>query len=99
MGGFLSGRHALSLTGFPAPAMLPPENLHSPQRRGSMKLVGHDIPRADGPAKVSGRALYIDDLTFPGLLYARTIRSTVARGLVRSVTPRLEPADGFTIVD
>ena len=38
--------------------------------------VGRNVSRKDGAAKVTGTARYIDDLTFPGLLYGRTIRRT-----------------------
>ena len=33
----------------------------------------------------STAALYADDIVFPGMLHGRTIRSTIARGRVRSV--------------
>ena len=63
-----------------------------------MPAVGTNVPRKDALEKVSGTARYIDDLTFPGMLHARTIRSTIARGRLRDI--RLEFARaGFTIVD
>ena len=37
--------------------------------------VGRNVLRKDGASKVTGAARYIDDLTFPNLLHARTIRS------------------------
>jgi CO/xanthine dehydrogenase Mo-binding subunit len=39
---------------------------------------------------VTGRARYTDDIAVPGAWYGRTIRSTVARGAIRSIT--LDPA-------
>ena len=48
--------------------------------------VGRSPPRTDGHDKVTGRAKYLDDLTFPGQLWGRTVRSTVARGKLKSVT-------------
>jgi CO/xanthine dehydrogenase Mo-binding subunit len=59
--------------------------------------VGRNVPRMEGVDKVTGRARYIDDLTFPGLLYGRTIRSTIPCGRIVSVRPQL-PAPGFTVV-
>src|ERR1017187_8834374 len=55
-----------------------------------MALVGRSVPRADGPAKVSGTARYVDDLTRPGVLLGATLRSSVARGRVRGI--RRDPA-------
>ena len=47
-----------------------------------MRAVGRNVLRKEGVSKVTGAAQYIDDLTFPGLLYGRTIRSTwYAHGL------------------
>jgi CO/xanthine dehydrogenase Mo-binding subunit len=44
--------------------------------------VGRNVARKEGHAKVTGAALYVDDLRFPGLLYARTIRSTIPAGAI-----------------
>ena len=60
------------------------------------KAVGRNVLRKEGHAKVSGAARYIDDLSFPGLLYARTIRSTIPAGVIRNIS---FDTSGFTIVD
>jgi CO/xanthine dehydrogenase Mo-binding subunit len=52
--------------------------------------VGADVPRREGFDKLTGSALYVDDLKVPGLLHGRTVRSTVARGIIRRV--ELDPA-------
>jgi CO/xanthine dehydrogenase Mo-binding subunit len=63
-----------------------------------MPAVGTNVPRKDSAEKVNGTARYVDDLIFPGMLHARTIRSTIARGRIRDV--RLEfDRTGFTILD
>ncbi|MEO5509028.1 MAG: xanthine dehydrogenase family protein molybdopterin-binding subunit [Longimicrobiales bacterium] len=63
-------------------------------------IVGTAHPRLDGYEKTSGRAKYVDDLTFPGMIYGRTVRSTVARGRIRSIQTSAAAADsGFTVVD
>ncbi|HEY0150391.1 MAG TPA: xanthine dehydrogenase family protein molybdopterin-binding subunit [Longimicrobium sp.] len=49
-------------------------------------------------AKTTGAARYVDDLSFPGMIYGRTIRSTIAKGRVRSISLDFDPA-GFTVVD
>jgi CO/xanthine dehydrogenase Mo-binding subunit len=61
------------------------------------RSVGRNVPRMEGVAKVTGRARYIDDHTFPGLLYGRTIRSTIPCGRLVDVRPHLQTS-GFTIV-
>ncbi|MEM6996127.1 MAG: xanthine dehydrogenase family protein molybdopterin-binding subunit, partial [Myxococcota bacterium] len=42
--------------------------------------VGQDLPRREGRDKVTGRAIYIDDMPVDDVLYGATVRSTVARG-------------------
>ena len=60
--------------------------------------VGRAVPRKDATEKVTGAARYVDDVVLPGMLHGRTIRSTVARGRIRSVTLDFDTT-GFTIVD
>jgi CO/xanthine dehydrogenase Mo-binding subunit len=62
--------------------------------------VGHNVPRAEGIDKVTGRARYVDDLVFPDMLYGRTVRSTIACGRIRAIV--LDPGfdwSGFVYVD
>ena len=60
--------------------------------------VGRNVPRKEGLDKVTGRARYVDDLTFPGMLYGRTVRSTVPRGEITAIRFDFDPA-GFTVAD
>ena len=46
--------------------------------------MGKNVRRKDGDAKVTGAAKYIDDLSFPGMIYGATIRSTIPRGRIRA---------------
>ena len=48
-------------------------------------LVGQSVARVDGPAKVRGSAMYIDDYVVPGALHGGTVRSQVARGKLRGI--------------
>ncbi len=48
-------------------------------------VVGQAVPRVDGPAKASGSARYVDDLTRPGMLFGATLRSPVPRGRLLGV--------------
>jgi CO/xanthine dehydrogenase Mo-binding subunit len=62
------------------------------------KAVGRNVLRKEGAEKVTGVARYIDDLTFPGMLFGRTIRSTVPCGSIVDVRPHFT-SSGFTIVN
>lgn len=54
-------------------------------RSSGMALVGRSVPRKEGVEKVTGRAAYLDDLTLPGLLHGRTVRSPVSRGRLERI--------------
>jgi CO/xanthine dehydrogenase Mo-binding subunit len=43
------------------------------------------VPRREGRLKVTGRARYTDDLALPDAWHGRTIRSTIPRGLIRTI--------------
>jgi CO/xanthine dehydrogenase Mo-binding subunit len=62
------------------------------------RAVGRNVLRKEGADKVTGVARYIDDLSFPGMLYGRTVRSTVVRGEIETVALKFETI-GFTVVD
>jgi CO/xanthine dehydrogenase Mo-binding subunit len=51
-----------------------------------MTLVGKSIPRKEGRRKVTGQALYVDDLTFPEMLHGVTVRSSIPRGRIKSIS-------------
>jgi CO/xanthine dehydrogenase Mo-binding subunit len=51
-----------------------------------MTLVGKSIPRKEGRKKVTGQALYIDDLKFDGMLHGVTVRSSVPRGRIKNIS-------------
>jgi CO/xanthine dehydrogenase Mo-binding subunit len=50
------------------------------------RFVGRSVPRKEGRKKVTGEALYVDDLVFPDMLHGVTIRSPVARGHIKSIS-------------
>jgi len=60
--------------------------------------VGRNVLRKEGVEKVTGAARYIDDLTFPDLLHARTVRSTIPAGDILDVRLNFDTT-GFTVVD
>lgn len=47
--------------------------------------IGRDVPRRDGHDKVTGAALYVDDISLPGMLHGATVRSEVARGRIVAI--------------
>ena len=63
-----------------------------------MPAVGQSVKRKDGIGKATGATRYADDIVLPGMLHGRTVRSTIPRGRVRSVTLDFDTA-GFTVVD
>jgi hypothetical protein len=69
-----------------------PEELHALQTRDAatesdlpglidreFAVIEERLRRVDGTGKVTGHALYADDLTFPGMLHAKILRSPHAR--------------------
>jgi CO/xanthine dehydrogenase Mo-binding subunit len=63
-----------------------------------VRVVGRSVPRKEGLDKACGRARYVDDLRFPGMLHGRTVRTTIAHGELTGVRLDFDRA-GFTIVD
>jgi len=46
-----------------------------------LSVVGKELPRIEGPDKVTGKTIYAADLSFPGMLNAKILRSTYAHFL------------------
>ncbi len=49
------------------------------------RLIGHSHLRPDGVEKVTGEAVYTDDLAFDGMVFAAVKRSGVPHAIVRSI--------------
>ena len=47
--------------------------------------VGQNVLRKEGYEKLTGDARYIDDLTVDGMLFGKTVRSTIASGRIKSI--------------
>src|SRR6201982_1388387 len=65
----------------------------------SPRVIGKSVPRKEGREKVTGRAKYVDDLKFPGMIFGATVRSPVARGRILGI--HFEPGipwEEFTVV-
>src|SRR6266850_6691447 len=83
--------------------------ISNPNHESLMNLVGKPVLRKEGRRKVTGQALYVDDLTFPEMLHGTTVRSSIPRGRIKSISFDQPPAtagdsdfnipwDEFTIV-
>jgi CO/xanthine dehydrogenase Mo-binding subunit len=61
--------------------------------------IGKSISRKEGRKKVTGQALYVDDISFPEMIWGVTVRSSVPRARITSITFEGDiPWDEFTIV-
>ena len=54
-------------------------------RRAQTRIVGASVPRKEGVDKLLGRARYVDDIEREGMWHGATVRSTMPRGLIRSI--------------
>jgi CO/xanthine dehydrogenase Mo-binding subunit len=52
------------------------------------RIIGKDIPRADGRAKATGQAIYADDIKLPGMLYGKLLRSPLPHARILSIDTR-----------
>ena len=50
------------------------------------RIVGTAVPRKEGREKVTGKAVYVDDMVLPGMLYGATVRSQIPRGRIKKIT-------------
>jgi CO/xanthine dehydrogenase Mo-binding subunit len=49
------------------------------------RIVGANVPRKEGVDKLLGRACYVDDIDRDGMWHGATVRSSIPRGLIRSI--------------
>lgn len=59
--------------------------------------ISDDVRRVDSADKLRGKTKYIEDMQFGKLLYARTLRSPIAKGKIRKITYPELPDDVFVI--
>lgn len=48
-------------------------------------VVGHPVVRLEAKEKLTGQAVYTDDMTLPGMVYAAVVRSPYARAVVTGI--------------
>ena len=63
------------------------------------RFIGTSVPRKEGREKVTGRARYVDDISFPDMLHGVTVRSPAPRGRILAIHFEGDiPWSEFTIV-
>jgi CO/xanthine dehydrogenase Mo-binding subunit len=67
--------------------------------RARTRIVGAPVPRKEGIDKLVGRAQYVDDIAREGMWFGATVRSTIPRGIIRSISfsPGIDWSE-FTVV-
>src|SRR5208282_5967651 len=69
------------------------------RREEEFSVLGKVVPKYDSLEKVSGKAQYLIDLKFPGMLYGKILRSKYAHAKIISVdTRRAEELEGVVAV-
>ena len=65
----------------------------------TFSIVGQSVPRVDGAAKVTGNAKYVADLSIPGMIEGKFLRSPYAHARIRSIdTAEAEAMPGVVTV-
>ncbi|HBY92917.1 MAG TPA: hypothetical protein DEP84_02970 [Chloroflexi bacterium] len=101
-GGVIGGRGSFTPGGGrirnPASPLVAPEP-SSTRAAEELHLVGKSVPVVDGVAKVTGQARYANDITLPGQLYAKTLRSPYPHArIVRIDTSKAKALPGVEAV-
>ena len=63
-----------------------------------MEAISKSVKKMDHDAKISGQALYVDDIVMDDMLYGKMLRSTKAKARIKNITLPDIPA-GYFIVD
>lgn len=62
----------------------------------SYKVVGRSVPRRDGPGHVTGKTVFIDDISFPDMLHLKMVRSPVPHAKIKGIDlSEAEKVPGF----
>jgi CO/xanthine dehydrogenase Mo-binding subunit len=56
--------------------------------RGRLKVIGKRLARVDAKERVTGQAIYPADLSLPGMVYAKILRSPLAHARIRGIDTR-----------
>lgn len=58
------------------------------------RVIGENVIRVDGLSKVTGKAVYPQDIYMDGMLYGKTLRSTKSHAFIRVDTTKAEKIEG-----
>ncbi len=50
-----------------------------------LKVVGQSVPRRDGLGHVTGKTVFVDDISFPDMLHMKIVRSPVPHARIRGI--------------
>lgn len=77
---------------------MPDDELHELIER-EFNVIGHRMRKVDGVGKVTGAAVYADDLVFPGMLHGKILRSPHPHARIAAInTEKAEALDGVHAV-
>ncbi|MFH5881812.1 xanthine dehydrogenase family protein molybdopterin-binding subunit [Liberiplasma polymorphum] len=62
-----------------------------------MRDISRSITKIDGHLKSSGKAKYVSDIKMPNLHFAKTVRSTIAKGKIVSINLPPMPSGYYTV--
>lgn len=71
----------------------------SPFKKGTSRVLGHAVARLEDPPLVTGKARFVNNLSFPGQLHMRVVRSDIAHGRIVAIdTAQARQAPGVVAV-
>ncbi|MDT3740182.1 MAG: molybdopterin cofactor-binding domain-containing protein [Candidatus Kapabacteria bacterium] len=78
----------------------PKEIEYQPQKSAmNLSVVGKRLPKLDAPDKATGRAIYTDDISFPNMLYGKTLLSPHPHARIISInTERAKALPGVKLI-
>jgi CO/xanthine dehydrogenase Mo-binding subunit len=50
-----------------------------------LSSIGKSVTRLDAPLKVTGKAIYLDDLKMPGMLFGKVLRSNLPHAVIKKI--------------
>lgn len=69
------------------------------EKNSKFTVIGHSVPKIDALDKVLGRAVYSEDMTFPGMLHGRVLRAGIPHARIKHIdTSRADAMDGVACV-
>ena len=69
------------------------------EKDNQLAVIGHSVPKIDALDKVLGRAVYSEDMTFPGMLYGRVLRAGIPHARIKRIdTSRADAMDAVACV-